>query len=300
MRITALFAGILPLGIALAQSQPVIDVHVHSTNSTPQQALERMKLLNIRFMVVSSLASDLPAWRDALKTNQFAPGLVIPCDHGKAPYTGRQCYDNNAEFPDVDWLRKELKAGNLRALAEFETEYVGISPSDSRMEPYWALAEEFDVPVGIHMGPGPPGVAYQTSTIPVKSPNYRMTMGDPLLLEDVLLKHQRLRLYVMHAGWPRLEPMIALLYMHPGVYVDLAALQSPAVVSRSEYYSYLRRLIDAGFSKRIMFGSDFPDQAAAGIEAIRNADFLTAEQKSDILCGNAARFLKLSSSVCLP
>ena len=29
---------------------PVIDVHVHSTNTSPQQALERMKSLNIRFL----------------------------------------------------------------------------------------------------------------------------------------------------------------------------------------------------------------------------------------------------------
>jgi len=127
-----------------------------------------------------------------------------------------------------------------------------------------------------------------------------MTQGDPLLLEDVLLKHQKLRLYVMHAGWPRFESMIALLYMHPGVYLDIAALQAPFVIPRSEYYRYLRGLVDAGFAKRIMFGSDFPEQAAAGIDAIRNADFLSEEQKSDILCGNAARFLKLDSSVCSP
>ena len=38
---------------------PIIDVHVHSTNTSPQQALERMKSLNIRFLVVSSLTSDL-------------------------------------------------------------------------------------------------------------------------------------------------------------------------------------------------------------------------------------------------
>jgi predicted TIM-barrel fold metal-dependent hydrolase len=58
--------------------------------------------------------------------------------------------------------------------------------------------------------------------------------------------------------------------------------------------------VEAGFAKRIMFGSDFPEQTAAGIDAIRNADFLSEEQKSDILCRNAARFLKLNSSVCTP
>ncbi len=127
------------------------------------------------------------------------------------------------------------------------------------LEPFWQLAEEFDVPVGIHIGPGPLGIAYESSPLwpPVKSPRYRMTVGDPLLLEEVLVKHQRLRLYVMHAGWPRLESMIALLSVHPGVYVDVAALQSEAVMPHPAYYRYLRGLVESGFAKRIMFGSDF-------------------------------------------
>jgi predicted TIM-barrel fold metal-dependent hydrolase len=41
-----------------------------------------------------------------------------------------------------------------------------------------------------------------------------MAAGDPLLLEGVLLRHKRLHLFVMHAGWPRLDEMIALLYAH--------------------------------------------------------------------------------------
>jgi predicted TIM-barrel fold metal-dependent hydrolase len=127
-----------------------------------------------------------------------------------------------------------------------------------------------------------------------------MALGDPLVLEEVLLQHKRLRLFVMHAGWPRLESMVALLYAHPGVYVDVAALQSRTLVPRPAYYHHLRGLVQAGFSKRIMFGSDFPDQLSEGIDAILAADFLTADQKADILCNNAARFLRLSASVCQP
>jgi hypothetical protein len=49
-----------------------------------------------------------------------------------------------------------------------------------------------------------------------------------------------------------------------------------------------------------MFGSDFRDQLSEGIDAILAADFLTAEQKGDILCNNAARYLRLGTSVCRP
>ena len=220
---------------AQAPRPPVIDVHVHGTNTSPQQALDRMKSLNIRFLVVSTLTSDLTPWSEVLDPARFLPGLVLPCAAGRAPITGRACFAAATEFPDVAWLAGELTAGRIKAFSEVSPQYLGMSPADPRMEPYWQLAEQFDVPVGIHMGPGPPGIAYDTSPVPFKAPAFRMAMSDPLLLEEVLLRHRRLRLFVMHAGWPQLERMIALMYAHPHVYVDLAALQTQGLVPRSSY-----------------------------------------------------------------
>ena len=59
---------------------------------------------------------------------------------------------------------------------------MGTSPNDRRMDPYWQLAEGLDIPVGIHMGPGPPGAAYESSVAPFKSPAFSMAAGGPLLL----------------------------------------------------------------------------------------------------------------------
>jgi Amidohydrolase len=290
----------LPLALACCASAqqvperpPVIDMHVHSTNTTPTAAAE----LNLRYIFLSALAPDLPKWAESYGRS-YLPGIVFPCDSGRAPITGRLCFDNPTDFPDPAWLRKELEAGRIKAFGELSPQYEGISPQDVRFETYWKLAEEFDIPVGIHMGPGPPGAAYDSNPVPFKSPSFRMSFGDPILLEDVLLKHKKLRLFVMHAGWPRLESMIALLYAHPNIYVDVAALSTESMVPRASYYSYLRALVDAGFSKRIMFGSDFPNQVKPGIDAILGASFLTREQKSDILCDNASRFLRLPVDTC--
>lgn len=163
-----------------------------------------------------------------------------------------------------------------------------------------AIAEEFDIPVGIHVGFGPPNAAYESSPTPVKTPDYRVAHSNPLLLEDLLVRHKKLRLYAMHAAWPLVEPMIAMLYAHPGLYVDVGGLHNQSLVPRASYYRHLRGLVEAGFGKRIMFGSDFQGQAnaARAIDAIRAADFLTAEQKADILCGNAQRFLRLPEATC--
>lgn len=115
-----------------------------------------------------------------------------------------------------------------------------------------------------------------------------------MLLEDVLVRHAKLRLYVMHYGSPFVDDMIALLYSYPQVYVDVAGddWESP----RKQFHSQLKRLVDAGFGKRIMFGSDqmiWPDTIRLAIETIESADFLSEDQKRDIFYNNAARFLRL-------
>jgi hypothetical protein len=283
-----------------ASPPPVIDMHVHSTNTTPDEALSRMKSLNIRYLFVAGVATDLAAWSAALKTDQFLPSLSFPCPDGKAAFVDRRCWDGAGDLPDLNWLREELRAGRIKALGELIPQYFGMFPDDERLEPYWRLAEEFDVPVAIHLGPGPPGAAYESSPSPIKFPAFRAAAGDPLRLEGVLLRHKRLRVLVMHAAWPRLESMIALMYAHPNVYVDVGALQAGFMVPRPSYYAYLKGLVDNGFARRIVFGSDFPNQVAPGIDAIMAADFLTGAQKADILCGNAARYLRLNMSVCAP
>ena len=66
---------------------------------------------------------------------------------------------------------------------------------------------------------------------------------------------------------------------------------------RAQFNDQLKRLVDAGFSKRILFGSDqtiWPEGIGLAIATINEAVFLTAEQKRDILYNNAARFLRLS------
>ena len=52
----------------------------------------------------------------------------------------------------------------------------------------------------------------------------------------------------------------------------------------------------AGFGKRIMFGSDemvWPQTTNVAIESIESAEFLNEEQRRDIFRRNAAQFLRL-------
>jgi uncharacterized protein len=107
--------------------------------------------------------------------------------------------------------------------------------------------------------------------------------------------HPQLRVYVMHYGSPLVDEMISMLFSHPQLYVDVAG--NDCSLPRKEFHSHLRRQVEAGFGKRIMFGSDamvWPQTIAIAMESIESADFLTEEQKRDIFYNNAARFLRLS------
>lgn len=197
-------------------------------------------------------------------------------------------FDPRSGKPTIDDLRQLVESRQIVAFAEVSIQYFGVLPNDPRMEPYYALAEELGVPIGIHMGPGPPGAPYYSS------PNYRMRSSSLLLLEDVLVRHPKLRIWAMHAGWPFADDTIAALYAHPQLYVDVGVICF--AFPRKQFYSFVQRLVDAGFEKRIMFGSDemvWPDALSAGIDSIENDPLLTAEQKRDILHDNAARFLRL-------
>lgn len=301
----------LPL---LAQSgatvrPPVIDVHWHAALGpgdlrTPQSVASRkttmaaLDSLNVRVLFVNGVPDAIAVWREEFP-DRVIPGLLFPCENGIAPNNGRPCFAAGTVFPDTAWLRTELKAHRIRFLGEVTAQYLGIAPNDLRLDSFYALAEEFDVPVAIHLGLGPPGAAYPSSPVPVKSPNFRAAAGSPLLLEDALLRHKRLRVSIMHAGWPLIDETIYMLYQHPQVYVDVGVLQW--AIPRPAYLSALRRIVDAGYADRVMLGSDSGlGRLREGIAAIEGADFLTTQQKRNILCNNAARFHGLDSTKVCP
>lgn len=199
----------------------------------------------------------------------------------------------NSSIADLgarDSLREMVGKGEIAILGEIGPAIEGISPEDERLEPYLALAEELDIPVAFHL------LSFQNIYL---APQNRAVLNDPLLLEKMLNRHPKLRIYVMHAAWPRLNQMIALLALYPQIYAEVAGINW--VLPRKEFHRYLRGLVEAGYGKRILFGSDaamWPQVIGIGIEAIESADFLTEEQKRDIFCRNAARFLRLEPSPC--
>lgn len=242
-------------------------------DSVMTQTMEVLKRRNI-FGVASGPLLD--RWRE--------PG-------GERIIAGLGVGFSGTPLPTLDQVRQWFTERKYTVFAEVAIQYDGVAPSDERFDPYLAVAEQLDVPLGIHIGPGPPGAPY------LGAPKYRARLSSPLLLEDAIARHPKLRIYVMHAGWPMLDDMIAMMWTYPQVYIDTGVISF--AIPRREFHRYLQRIVEAGFGKRVMFGSDqmnWPGAIERAIDAIESAAFLSAEQKRDILYNNAARFLRLSEA----
>ena len=246
--------------------------------TTDDELMRRSLALLERYNVFAVASGPL---RFVRKWRQQAPARIIP---GLSFTIGRDSITPAG-------IRRLHESGELVVFGEAGGQYVGVEPNDPTFEPYLALLEELDIPIGIHIGTGPPGAPY------LGFPKYRARMHSPLSLEEPLLRHPKLRLYIMHAGWPMLDDLLAVLWTHPQVYVDVGVIVF--VLPRAEFYRYLRTIVEAGFGKRVMFGSDqmvWPDAIEHAIRTIEEAPFLTAEQKRDIFYNNAARFLRMSAA----
>lgn len=255
------------------EKNPDCDHPIWSPTSDDEIMRKTFEIMERR-NVIGITSGPLTKKYESENKERIIPGLMFNLAHNPPP---------------VDSLRKWFTEGVYRVFGEVTNQYAGIEPNDERFEPYLQLAEELDIPVGIHMGPGPPGVAY------VNSPEYRGKLHDPLLLEEVLIKHPDLRIYICHAGWPMIDNLLALLWAHPQVYVDIGVIDF--VLPPEEFHHYLRRIVEAGFGNRVMFGSDqmvWPETLEIAIQTIENAEYLSEEQKRDIFYNNAARFLNLS------
>ncbi|MFQ5635122.1 MAG: amidohydrolase family protein [Gammaproteobacteria bacterium] len=277
-------------------AQPVIDMHLHAwpygADGPPDhpknlevmnETLAALERHNVVLATASGPQAFLERWgREA--PGRLLLGPVLPCEGGLNPNWFRyRCYENGAEFPDPAWLRSQYESGAYQVMGEVFTQYAGMSYDDPRMRPYYELAQELGIPVAFHTHSAPPLTASRCC------PNFRIRFGDPMLLEEVLIRYPKLKVQVMHAN-PLVYPMLLdLMAQYPKIYVELSPFQR--ILPRGKFHRLLKTFQEAGVLSRVMFGTDGDDHGAA-IEAYSSADFLSERELEGILCRNAARFLR--------
>lgn len=280
---------------------PIIDIHLHAYERIPpnlkaswagesyaqvlsspennlihlQMVLDEIKKNNIKLALTSSTSiKALKTWKES------QPELFL---------TGIQTNDDGKPILSPDSLKIYFNDNQVNALGELGLQYAGLAPDDQMMEPYYQVAEENGIPICLHTGLGPPGGPHTFA------PKFRTTLGKPTLFEPVLVRHPKMKAFIAHAGWPYISETIAMMYIYPELYTDIGVLNW--ALPKEAFYAALKQLMDAGFGKRIMFGTDqmlWPEAISIAIKTVKEAPFLSEDEKRDIFYNNAARFLELS------
>jgi hypothetical protein len=295
LKLLLFFLFILQPEILFASGQPFIDMHFHAwpngADAPPdhpknikgmQESLKQFDEVNLVFAATSGPQAFLEAW-SKVKPKQLALGPIFPCDGGLNPNWYRyQCFDNGTVFPDIEWLEQQYISGKYKVMGELYNQYAGIPYVDPRMFPYYEMAERLGIPVLFHCHSAPPKTAYGCC------PNFRLSLGNPMLIEEVLVLYPKLKVQIAHAN-PIAYPMILdLLFQYPQVYVDLSPFDR--LYKRDKFYRLLKEFKDANLIKRVVYGSDGGKYAKAQ-EVYSGADFLTERDIEGIFCRNAAKFM---------
>jgi uncharacterized protein len=125
-----------PFGWVKEQCTP--ELYPSAPGQYMKDVVAEMERLNITAVVFGDPKS-VQKWKDA------APARVIPGTSFSNGLTPGQ------RLP-IDELRKDFTQDGFKVMGEIGLQYEGISPSDPSVDSYFALAEELDIPVAIHMG----------------------------------------------------------------------------------------------------------------------------------------------------
>ena len=276
--------------------KPIIDIHVHAFDSFDGWDFLPEKILG------SPMPYNIPETIEELATsalNHFKENNIQAVTFGALSRQWKERAPDNIIHavpleattppPTIEELREAHQKDEVKLLGEITYQYRGIPPNSPKLEPYYELANELDIPILIHIALSAPNI-----TNSGWGSNYRSSLSNPFLLEETLNRYPNLRFCVAHAGYPMLESMIHMLYTYPNLYADFSVLNW--WLKEKEFYHYLERLVDIGFHEQLLYGSDlmiWPEALPISLERTKNAPFLTESQKRDILYNNAKRFLKL-------
>ena len=288
-----MIVGLLMLSAVVACTQ-VIDMHMHSytekdfwvgkarngfessktTNEHLEQTIRKMNLHKIEYAVICGTLESIERYSNADK--RFIPGYQ----------------DYEETLIPVKQFEQYVQSGKIKVFGEVMAVYKGMTLADSLYQPYLAICEKYGIPVAYHSGGSFPN-AQQLGW-----PNYRITLGDPFLIEDVLVKYPKLKLYLMHAGENFFENTLRMMDGYPNLYADLGVELWLHPLTKDYGTRFLKSAKEYGFLDRVLFGSDqmvWPEAISSSIDFLNAMNFLTKDEKEMILYRNAKKFLGINN-----
>lgn len=155
-----------------------------------------------------------------------------------------------------------------------------FDPRNALLAPVWGQLAEAGIPVVVHCGSGP--VAGEFT--------------GPGPISEVVARNPNLQLIIAHMGAPEYSEFLALAGKYSGVRLDTTMAFTTFMNELAEFPTgLLPRLLDAGLSGDVLFGSDFPNipyPYGEAVDALQRLCLGDAWMRS-VLYSNAAELFGL-------
>ncbi|HRA89735.1 MAG TPA: amidohydrolase family protein [Planctomycetaceae bacterium] len=193
--------------------------------------------------------------------------------------------------PTQDGWQREMMVGHqelgLRGI-KLMSMYAGFQPDDTRLDPLWAYATQYSLPVLLHTG----------TTFVAQAP---LECTLPRHLDKVAIRFPEVHIIMAHLGHPYEPECVAVIRKHPNVYSDISALHYRPF----QLYHSLMLVQEYGVWNKLLFGSDYPfttvDKSIDGLRQLNdqvkgtNLPRLDGVQIEALIHRDSLRILGLSS-----
>ena len=284
----------------------IIDFHAHPDFKTPGELYSPTEFVaamdqggvDITCLYGNDQADpgSCPPWRDerfmAVPTNFDDEELDTFCKQYPDRLIGFTSINPNRYQPERK-VERAIKVFGMKAVKLYP--HSGFYPNDPRLIRTYELCSRLDIPVIIHTG--------------MKAVRWQwMKYNQPIFVDEIATNFPDLNIVMCHGGYPWTEEFITVAYTNPNIWVDLTFMEriEETFVLPGLVESTIRRLVNLIGAQRLLWGSEGPymtlplygshepsNYQVSQEKLVKRFDFLSEQDKEDILGNNAARLLKL-------
>lgn len=185
----------------------------------------------------------------------------------------------------LDGLRAHLADRRIVGLKLYPG-YEPFFPSDPALDPVYALAQEYRVPVMLHSG--------DTFT-----PTGKLKYAHPLTVDEVAVDHPDVNFIICHLGNPWIRDCMEVVYKNQNVYTDISGLVLGDFTDRFEEFmrKQLQEMLEYGVEpEKVLFGTDWPIASMESYLEFIDQLRIPARDRRKIMWENAARLFGLSAA----
>ena len=263
----------------------IIDVHTHINNYHEDRVTSIDQSLNLLSETMKENKVDYALVLSSYKVNEHRPSTTqvveaIADRNNLGVVAGISFL--NYDYKDVRIISDYLERGLIKGL-KFYPGYEPFYPNDSRLQIWYEMAIEFDVPVMFHSGD-------------TYAPRGKVKYSHPIHHDDLAVDYPELKIVICHVGNPWIKDCMEVVYKNDNVYADISGLVLGDFTEKFERFmkTEIEEMITyAGNPKYLLYGTDWPISNMNSYLKFMDQLDLPEEKKELILWKNAAELFKI-------